>query len=1533
MNSGTNATFSGVIRNGVGAPTFTLGLLKSGANTVTLTGANTYTGATTMNQGRLAVEGQFGALGNTAITVGDNNGADESMTFGQVGDVWTTGSTVNRIGDTGTLTLNGRVPVTYTGPASGSTGFNEVLGAFTTSAAFNTLTLVAGTGAADVQFSPASLARNSAGTQLVRGNGLGTTGGSTRLVSASPGTVGGGGAAGSQTQSIVPWMLGDSSQTGIGQSFLAHDAVNGLRPLLNAEYDIALAGAQTSRNVSISGGETVVANTVVNALRVTGGITTIGAGTRATVRTGAVLFTSAGTIAGPGFVDFGLTDGIISNANSAQTTVNLGARLAGGGGLTYSSAGLITNVLNLSGDNTSLSGNLTINTGTVQLGSATALNAKYPMTVIPRIASVLQLNGNSVTIRNLQAAGGGGSYQNGAATPATLTTYLTAGQNVDTALANGGAGALSLILSGGTSTLTITADASATGTAEIRTGSMTLNGTNGTINDMTAVTIQGGATLRLTNTSTANNTNRVSNAAALMMNGGTLDFDNNASAAVISESIDGLTIGAGANAITVDKGNSVTNSSVLTFSSLVGRNAGATLNLASQNNGAAIFDLGTLGNSRLVFTTAPTLDDGIIGGWATIDSSANTREFVKHVADADTVTAGNQPSITALVSADYAATLSSGANPAQNVKITATPIALSAATQINSLNLAQATATTVDIGAPNTLRVESGGIIVSGAVSSTIFTNGTLTAGNGAAAGGDLVIHTLPTANSAVSWVNASDTVSLGNVVNGTPVVFGTAPGGLTGGVTYYVINSTATTFQVALSPGGALVAITSDGTTASMNRFYSSTVTSIISDNGANPVNLVKAGGGILVPSGANTYTGKTYINGGQLRVSADNNLGGGIGTFAADKLVLSSGGTLDVPTSFTLDANRGITLGGGNNVISIGSGTAGNGKTLTYNGAIASTGAGEGSIQFRANLIPTAGIDPGRISANLSSVNITGSFRTDAGTVTLNGVSNTIGRSLQIGMDGTGTLTYTGAGSSLTVGKGINDTLDVGFNSSNILNTVGTLNLSGLGQFTANVDQVRVGGGSAAFTGQGTLTLATNNDITAGTQIIIGLTASVGNAAVTSTLTFGSGINNIATRSLTVGGDKSKANATVAAGGTVNLTGFGANTTDLFVANYFNTGTAGITSTFDMTGGTLNASLNTLAVGQKTGGNNGGNTGIFTVAGAGNVITANAVVVGRVDGNNTAGTNATAGTVNFGGGTLSVSNDVSLGLWSNNTTGTPTATGTLNITGGNVTVGGNITTTSSVSANATLTLNGGILDMTAGTINVDTFNAQTGTLKNVAQLQSGDGLTAIALNKNTAGTLIVDGTNLHTAGTAVSAGVLRATSDAALGALSSGVTISNAAILQAGGAITSSRTFTLGAGGGQIDTNGSTVTLGAASTVTGNVAGTQTLTKTGLGTLTLAGAQTYATLNANGGVTNVNSALGTGTSTLNANATTNINASQTLAALTIAAGVEVTFGDGLPFTGGPEKFGAPALVPEPGSLGLLLVGALGLVSRRRRA
>ena len=122
---------------------------------------------------------------------------------------------------------------------------------------------------------------------------------------------------------------------------------------------------------------------------------------------------------------------------------------------------------------------------------------------------------------------------------------------------------------------------------------------------------------------------------------------------------------------------------------------------------------------------------------------------------------------------------------------------------------------------------------------------------------------------------------------------------------------------------------------------------------------------------------------------------------------------------------------------------------------------------------------------------------------------------------------------------------------------------------------------------------------------------------------------------------------------------------------------------------------------------------------------------------------------------------------------------------------------------------------------------------------------------------------------------------------------------------------------GGVTTVTLGNTNNNGTFSGVIADGAGnTLNLVKTGVGTQTLSGTNTY-----------------TGSTTVNAG-TLVFLASQTLSSLDIAAGAEVVFGDGMAFapgTGG--KFGGPVLVPEPGTLGLLLIGALGMAARRRRS
>jgi len=86
-----------------------------------------------------------------------------------------------------------------------------------------------------------------------------------------------------------------------------------------------------------------------------------------------------------------------------------------------------------------------------------------------------------------------------------------------------------------------------------------------------------------------------------------------------------------------------------------------------------------------------------------------------------------------------------------------------------------------------------------------------------------------------------------------------------------------------------------------------------------ANTPVIEKNGVGTLVFSNAsNPFTASLAVTAGTLQVSSDGNLGA-IGAFATDRITLSSGGTLKTTAAFTMNANRGITVGTGGGVLNI--------------------------------------------------------------------------------------------------------------------------------------------------------------------------------------------------------------------------------------------------------------------------------------------------------------------------------------------------------------------------------------------------------------------------------------------------------------------------------------------------------------------------------------------------------------------------------------------------------------------------------------
>ncbi len=1463
VTSTTNATFGGVIQNGVSA----IGFTKGNSNTVTFTGANTYTGNTAINTGQLRVEGAAGRLsGGGVVSIGDNNGNDESLIIGNVADVVT--GALNRIGDTGQLEFRGSTALIISGPATGSGGFTDTMGDFDFREGVGQVSLIPSSGE-QLQLSANALTRELGNGQgVIRGTNLGGTGAnSTRVLLTDTTSLVGSGGAGSSA-SIVPFVIGGTSATAAPGSFLRHDAVNGLTPLGGADYQSMVAGS-AGKNVSVAGGETFTGNGGLNALRVTGGVTTLNGGKLA-FTSGAVLFTADGTVTGTSTLDVGpRVISLFASADTTPITGTLSANLIGSGGLAAGDAGDVGHTIVVGGNNLFVGG-VTVNGGTLRAGSTGAFNASYFNDLNLRagnsaiggaLSTAIQLGGNSLAF----AFGGGDRLhattriQNASATPATLTivTNVASTGNGGFMEDGSGGGALSLIKRGA-NLLGLDQNNTFSGTTEITQSTLQLTTANGRLSGTSGVTIRGGGVLNLNNTNTANNNDRIPTV-PINMHGGQFQYDNNQGTFNYSETVGALNSLNGLNTVVTDFAASGS-TATLTFGSLSTGVGAATVITNFGTTGDVGVGEGTLRN-RVAFTTDPTTANGIIAGSVfhvknfTTATTFDPNNFAAYNPDIDGVTAGNQPTVVAF--AAYNTGLETGwtnavvANPALSQT-------LGGSRELFALKLADGV--NVDIGAGQTLNLVGGGLLYnpSGAGPTSTISNGTLTAG-------------------------------------------GTAPGELS---------------------------LRSENNLSSANL----NITSVIANNTSAAITLLKTGGDTVTLGAANTYTGRTTVAEGVLGISADNNLGAAPGASTAGHLRLH-GATLNVTSTMTLNANRGIEVGAASGTIDV----RGSSNVLTYNGSVTANGSAAFVVNGERT---TSGANVTVADASLAfnaPIDMDGDIQFNLdGTVVLTGVANRIG-GLQLGANhGTATLTYGVAGGSLALG-GVNPNgtdVSIGYRTIDSGTTVttiskGTLDLTGSQDLTIKANNVNIGvitGAGSNGMAEGHLVVGTNSSILAGTQVLISSSnGSANGTPLSSDIVFGSGTNSLITPLITVGGQKGKGALSVAAGGTVMLGGFGTGTADLFVArnNFGNTGTVSL-GTANFTGGTLVADLDELVVAQKsgTGGNSGGATGTLTLGAGAHVVTANSVRIGDSSGDATGTAN---GTMNVGGGSVTVSGDVAVA----SRTGTAgSAVGLLNITGGSVTVGGNITT-SLTNTTATLTLNGGILDMTAGTINVDTFNAQTGTLKNVAQLQSGDGATAAALNKNTAGTLTLDGTNTHTAGTNVTAGVLNATANGALGALASPVSISSGATLQAGGVITTAaRTVTLGVGGGKIDTNGSTVNLNAGSTVTGS-----SLEKIGAGTLRIDGTQTYSTLTTTAGTTNINSMLGTGTSTVNANATTNFSSSQTLAALNIGAGAVVTFTSvPPPFAGDGGKLTA-GVVPEPGSMALLMVGALGVLGRRRRS
>lgn len=119
-------------------------------------------------------------------------------------------------------------------------------------------------------------------------------------------------------------------------------------------------------------------------------------------------------------------------------------------------------------------------------------------------------------------------------------------------------------------------------------------------------------------------------------------------------------------------------------------------------------------------------------------------------------------------------------------------------------------------------------------------------------------------------------------------------------------------------------------------------TLGGVISGPGA----IVKSGDGLVTLGAQNTFTGGIVIGGGTISVAADSNLGAVPASPTAS--IMIDGGVLRATSSFSLNANRSITLGSPIGLdTSIGTLRVNAGSTLTYGGVIANGFGAPGTLE----------------------------------------------------------------------------------------------------------------------------------------------------------------------------------------------------------------------------------------------------------------------------------------------------------------------------------------------------------------------------------------------------------------------------------------------------------------------------------------------------------------------------------------------------------------------------------------------------------
>ena len=1396
VNNTTASTFTGTI-SGTGS------LIKAGSSTLELSGANSYTGGSSVQAGTLVLDND-GAAGTGPIAM-SAAGATVRLAFGAGG-----GTLANQItGGTGQLNLqSGNVAAVTAQNSSVGTVVNSGNLSFLQNGAFTSASGISLTSSSSTTFAPdAQLIGLSGQTNLSGTVNVSIGAADHPSIIASTVTLGG-------TLNVT--------------SFTA--------PLPLLASGLAATLYPVVRTTNTMGGTwtvTTPSDFSPDYLNLTGAVVGVNAGVRLGLRWTAPVAQRNGvfTLVDP-LDTFNVDVALVNQAASGTTGWN-------GQLLTKNGAGTLV----LSGNNT-YSGGTTINGGTLQIGNGgttgsvvgnvlndatLAFNRSDAVTyagvvsgsgsVVKQGANTLSLTGENtytggttISAGTLQIGAGGtiGSLAGDIVDNATLAFNRSDAYTYAGAISGSGA-----VVKLGTGVTSLTGASSYTGGTTVSAGTLQI-GDGGATGSITGDVVDN-ATLAFNRSDTLNYAGAISGAGVInqvgagntVLTGNSAAFAGTTNVTAGTLSVNG-TLGSAASTMNVSGGGTLGGSGTIggnvsiTNGILAPGNSPGTLtingNLVLAGSSILNYELGQAG------VAGGALNDlTVVNGNLTLDGTLNV-----------TPSAGGAygPGLYRLFT--YGGTLTNnglllGSMPADSTNYVQTGLA----GQVNLVNTAGLEVNYWDGAGPHF--------------------NGVIEGGSGvwqAAAGND-------------NWTDGTGMVNAG-FVNGSFSIFAGAAGTVTVDDSLGAINSAGMQFAVdgyriegdaiALAAGSNPIRV-GDGSGAGAG--YTATIASALT--GAGGVD--KTDLGTLVLTGANTYTGGTTITDGTLQLGDGTTAGSIVG---------------DVTDNATLAFNNpGTTTFEG--VIS-GTGTVEQLAGTTVLTA-ANTYTGGTSIATGATLQLGDGTSAGSIVGDVTD---NGTLALDnPGSTTLAGVISGTGALAQLG--GTTVLTaantYTGG---TTVATGATLQLGDGTTAGSIVGDVtddGTLAFDNPGTTTF---AGAIGGTGAVHQVGGTTLLTASNSYAGGTTVrggVLSVAADANLGAAAGVLTLDGGTleasSSFATGravSITANGAtlQTDAGATLTASGVIGgatgaLIKSGAGTLVTTAANTYGGGTTISAGTLQLGDGTTAGSITGDVTDNGTLAFNNPGTTTFAgvISGTGAVDQLSGTTVLTAANTYAGGTSiATGSTLQLGNGTTagSIVGDVTDdGTLAFDNPGSTTFAGVVSGTGALGHLGGTTVLTAANTYTGGTTISGGTLQLgdgtTAGSIVGDVTDDGTLAFNNpgsttFAGVISGSG----AVNQIGTGTTVLSGTNSYAGGTTVSGGTLSVAADANLGASAGALTL-DGGTLEASASFATAREVTIGTGNGTLQTD-----AGATLTTSGVIAGaTGGLTKAGAGTLVTTAANTY--------------------------------------------------------------------------------------------